>query len=60
MTTYPAGGASWHSPFARGFALGLLRATAEWSQRVEYPCTLDERAGAAAVVAAEELHIDGA
>ena len=60
MTTYPAAWASWHSPFDWEFALGLLRATGERSHKVEYPRTLDERAGAAAVVAAEELHIDGA
>jgi len=60
MTTYPAGGASWHSPFDWGFALGLLRATGEQSHIDEYPRTLDERPGAVAVVGAEELHIDGA
>ena len=60
MTTYLAGWASWHSPFDWEFALGLLRATGERSHKVEYHCMLDERAGAAAVVAAEELHIDGA
>ena len=60
MTTYPARWASWHSPFDLEFALGLLRATGERSRKVEYPRTLDERAGAAAVVATEEFHIDGA
>ena len=60
MTTYPAGWASWHSPFDWEFALGLLRAAGERTLKVEYCLTLDERAGAAAVVAAEELHIDGA
>jgi hypothetical protein len=60
MTTYPAGWVSWHSPFDWEFALGLLRARGERSYKVEYPRTLDERAGAAAVVVAEELHIDGA
>jgi len=53
MATYPAGWASWHSPFDWEFALGLLRATGERSHRGEYPRTPDERAGAAAVVAAE-------
>jgi len=60
MTTYPAGWASWHSLFDWKFALGLLRAMGERSYKVEYPRTLDERAGAAAVVAQDELHIDGA
>jgi len=54
MTTYLAGWASWHSPFDLGFALGLLRATGEQSHKVKYHCMLDERAGAAAVVAEEE------
>jgi len=54
MATYPAGWASWHSPFDWEFALGLLRATGERSHRGEYPRTPDERVGAAAVVAAEE------
>jgi len=31
MTTYPAGWASWHSPFQWEFALGLLRAMGERS-----------------------------
>ena len=59
MTTYHAGWASWHPPIHWEFALGLLRATGEQSHKVEYPHTLDERAGAAAVVAADESHIDG-
>jgi len=58
MMIYPAGWASLHSPFNWEFALGLLRATGERSHKVEYPRTLDERAGVAAFVAAEESHID--
>jgi len=34
MTTYPAGWASWHSPFEWEFALGLLRATGERSHKL--------------------------
>jgi len=54
METYPAGWASWHSPFYREFTLGLLRATGERSHRGEYPRTPDEQAGVVPVVAAEE------
>jgi len=54
MAMYPAGWASWHSPFDWEFALGLLRATGGRSHRGEYPRVPDERAGPAAVVAAEE------
>jgi len=59
MPTYPAGWASWHSPFGWEFALVLLRATGERSHRAEYPRTPDERAGAAALVAAEEHPLMG-
>jgi hypothetical protein len=59
MATYPAGWASWHSPFDWEFAQGLLRATGERSHKGEYPRTPDERAGAAAVVAAEERPLMG-
>jgi len=59
MATYPAGWASWHSPFDWEFALGLLRATGERSHRGEHPHMPDERAGSAAVVAAEERPLMG-
>ena len=55
----PAGWASWHSPFDWEFALGLLRATGERSHIGEYPRAPDERAGAAAVVAAEQCPLMG-
>jgi len=49
---------------ALALLLGVCTRVAESYGRavsqVEYPRMLDERAGAAAVVAAEELHIDGA
>jgi hypothetical protein len=60
MMTCPVGWASWHSSFDWEFALRLLRATGERPHKVEYPRMLDERAGVVAVLAAEELHIDGA
>ena len=59
MATYPAGWASWHSPYDWEFALGLLRATGERSHRGEYPRMLDERVGAAAVVATEGYPLMG-
>jgi hypothetical protein len=60
LTTYSARWVSFHSPFDLEFALGLLRATRERSHNVDYPRTLDKGAGAAAVVAADKLQIDGA
>jgi len=57
VTTYPAGLASWYSPLDWEMARRLLRATAEWSHIIEYPRMVDERAGAAGVIAGEEFDI---
>jgi len=54
MATYPAGWASWHSPFDWECALGFLRATREQSHRCAFPPVQDEQAGAAVIVVTEE------
>jgi hypothetical protein len=42
MATYPAGSALWHPPFDWEFALGMLRAMGERSNRGEYPHAPEE------------------